>query len=424
MNDNNVCNFTYLNQLIQENKEIRLEHDIVLEEVEKEKFSEGIVVDANDIVIDGNGHSIDAQSMTRIFKITGHDITIKNVTFMNGFTIDSGAAIANVGSIKIYNSTFTDNISDVDGGAIYNDIGGKIEIKASKFMNNNSRTDGGAIFNWGELTVERSLIEDNISWKDAGAIHNGGRTHKSSVLNDMEYIEEDIDLRNVKVTVKDSIIRQNIGSHSCGGIMNWGKLNIEKSTFEENITSGRGGAISNQGTGIVTINDINIISNRANFTGGAIQNQKNGIITITRSRIEKNETTGHGGTIANRGLIIINKSKFNRNIAEPHGGVFYNSGQIYINKSMFCFNRAYQKGGVIINSENVNINNSVFKCNDASHLGESIYNIKGITSLTDTKIVNEEDIAEKNPIKTIYKNMGTIIIQDTKLPTIQAYIHE
>ena len=424
MNENNVYNFTFLNQLIQKNKEIRLEHDIILEEVEKERFSEGIVLDKNAIVIDGNGYSIDAQGMTRIFKVTGSEIIIKNITFMNGYSEDSGAAIANAGSIKIYNSTFTDNMADVDGGAIYNDIGGKIDIEDSEFTNNNSQTDGGAIFNWGELTVKSTLIEDNISWKDAGAIHNGGRTHKSSVLNDIKYIEEDIDLSNVKLAIEDSIICQNTGSHSCGGIMNWGILNVEKSILEKNITSGRGGAISNQGTGIVNLNDIDIISNRANFTGGAIQNQKNGIITLTDSRIEKNETRGRGGTITNRGMIVVNKSKFNYNIAEPNGGVIYNSGQTDINESLFGFNRAYRKGGIIINSGHVNVNNSVFKCNDADYLGESIYNIKGITTLTDTKVVNEEDITEENPMRTIYNKKGSIIMQDTKLSTMQIYIHQ
>ncbi|AWX31701.1 hypothetical protein [Methanosphaera sp. BMS] len=424
MNYNNPYNFTYLDKLIHgEHKELELEHDITIEEGEKEKFSEGITVDVNDIEINGNGYSIDSQGLTRIFKTTGKNITLKNITFKNGYSKDSGAAIANVGSVKIYNSNFTDNIAEVDGGAVYNDINGTMTIQDSILSNNSALTDGGAIFNWGNLTIKCSVIEENLSWEDAGAIHNGGLTHKTSTINELEHYM-DIDLSNVKVLIEDTIIRHNTGNHSGGGIINWATLDIKNSTFQDNATTERGGAVNNQANGIVTITDSNLIFNKAYFTGGAINNQKNGTIIITDSKIENNTTRGYGGTISNRGLIEINKSTFHHNIAIPNGGVIYNSGQANINKSIFGYNKAHENGGAILNSGHVNINNSLFKENTANHWGDSIYNIEGKISLTDTEIMNDIANSEENLIESIHNNKGSIIIMDTQNPTINVYTRE
>lgn len=52
----------------------------------------------------------------------------------------------------------------------------------TEINNNISQMDGGAIFNWGELNIKDSIIEENTSKEDAGAIHNGGLTHKTSLL--------------------------------------------------------------------------------------------------------------------------------------------------------------------------------------------------------------------------------------------------
>lgn len=83
MEQNCQKNFTYLNKLIHSGeKEIKLEHDIIYEKGEK---SMCIFVDVNDIVIDGNGHSIDARGLTRIFIIKGRNVTIKNIKLQNGY---------------------------------------------------------------------------------------------------------------------------------------------------------------------------------------------------------------------------------------------------------------------------------------------------------------------------------------------------
>lgn len=84
--------FSYLNKLINSDEnEIILENDFFLKKSEEKKFSSGIPIDVDDIIIDGNGHILDAQQKTRFFEITGKNITIKNVILQNGFATIGGA---------------------------------------------------------------------------------------------------------------------------------------------------------------------------------------------------------------------------------------------------------------------------------------------------------------------------------------------
>ena len=61
-------NFKYLDDLIHSGvKEIVLDSDIVLSDSEESEYEGGIKLDVDDLTIDGNGHTIDAQGKARIF---------------------------------------------------------------------------------------------------------------------------------------------------------------------------------------------------------------------------------------------------------------------------------------------------------------------------------------------------------------------
>ena len=119
-------------------KEIVLESDILLDEC--------IEIDADGLVIDGQGHTIDAGGNSRIFNVAGKSITLKNIIFKNG--AESG------------------------GGAIFNEMESSLTLEGCSFIGNHSKTLGGAIANDGSLNCVDCSFRDNSADFTGGAIHN------------------------------------------------------------------------------------------------------------------------------------------------------------------------------------------------------------------------------------------------------------
>ena len=168
-------NFKYLDDLIHSGaKEIVLDSDIVLSEAEQSQYLEGIRLDADDLTIDGNGHTIDAQGKARIFHCTGKNITIINIVLENGYAEENGGAIYNSeGELTITESTLTKNMAIIDGGAICNGEG-SLTITESTLIGNRARFgSGGAIKNCnGEIIISKSTLTGNTAEWDGGAIEN------------------------------------------------------------------------------------------------------------------------------------------------------------------------------------------------------------------------------------------------------------
>ena len=79
--------FTYLDGLIHSgDEELSLDDDIVLSPEEEEKYQNGINVDADYLIIDGNSHTIDARGLARIFNLNGDYCYLYDITFENGFS--------------------------------------------------------------------------------------------------------------------------------------------------------------------------------------------------------------------------------------------------------------------------------------------------------------------------------------------------
>ena len=77
---NDSQNFKYLQNLINQNTSVILDEDIRLDSSEQFSFSSGIILEENNITIDGAGHVIESDG-TRLFKVSGYDIHFKNITF-------------------------------------------------------------------------------------------------------------------------------------------------------------------------------------------------------------------------------------------------------------------------------------------------------------------------------------------------------
>ena len=348
--------FSYLDKKIHKSpsKEIILEEDIYLENYELDFYEGGIELDIDGLVIDGNGHAIDGRGKTRIFIITGNNITLKNITFKNGH------------SYKNYNSPINNN-----GGAIKNNLNQNISINNCKFISNTSEGRSGAIHNIGGLSIVESNFHENTAIS-GGSISNehGSLTINKSTFKDNIARTSGAICNNGSLTIMESEFNENIAQDlgGSGAIQNRadGELNIIHSIFNQNAAKdGNSGAINNMGT---------LIIKKSKFTrntaecklikhgiGGAIRNSNS--LIIVKSELSDNESNYGGAIYNNDGELILKESSLNNNIA-INGGAVFNHSELNIAESTFNSNMA-NSGGAIVNKGELNITESTFNSNMA-----------------------------------------------------------
>ena len=370
--------FGYLDEKIHESttKEILLEEDILFENYERDYYDGGIELDIDNLVIDGNGKTIDAGDKSRIFIITGKNITLKNIIFKNGH------------SHKSYDNPFNNH-----GGAIKINHDINLTIQCCKFISNTSEENGGAIHNNGELTITESLLNENTA-NYGGAI---------------------INTREGNLSIEDSTFEADVADISGGAIDNDGELSIIKTKIISNLANGKyddGGAIYNKGKVSVTES---LFTNNKGRNGGAIHN--NGELTITESYINDN-TANQGGAIYNNSKLTITGSTLNQNktfIEEisSNGGAIYNNGKLNMINSTLNQNKtggAVSSGGAVYNRNEVNITKSILNENSSSK-GGAVSNYKGTMQITESQLI--KNTGENGG--AIHNNNGELTINSSKL---------
>ncbi len=202
-------------------------------------------------VLNGNGPSANN------FTITGNSF-IENQAGSGGAmatTVNGGSTNVNV----TLNGTIAYNIASANGGAVYNAVGDQFSPYGGKIN-----------FNLGGLYVANRAA-------DGGAIYN--------------------DLRPGQATVTVDIPKESAVADSLTGLP-------LPTMFVNNTASGKGGAIyntsgnNNPGTAVVNIADGVIFSGNTADSGGAIYNDGNGVIRLNTLR------TGSGGG----GILFSNNS--------------------------------------------------------------------------------------------------------------------
>lgn len=399
---NNIKGFGYLANLINSSDGIvNLDFDIVLEDVEAHNFVEGIGIQ-KPLVINGNGHYIDARNSARIFTIFPNiEVKLNGITFKNG-TGKFGGAIVNLSNLTISTCFFNENNSEV-GGAVYNKS--QILITDSHFNNNKASTIGGAIANFGTLNLINNHFNSNFSIIDGGAINN--QDNSTMVASKCYFKEnnagnggaigciENVELDNCEFTNNTS--DKNGGSLSCqsgiltinhcvfnnnrsenGGALSVNKMGISKifdCQFNENVAK-YGGSIDVYGELIITESDF--IKNSSPESGGAIFIEKDAKSEISICNFNNNEAISgeFGSVLANRGDTKLIKSNFINN--NTYQGAVSNQPDAILDVSGCCFNQNIARmGGALSNFGNLTLYDSKFCENSAKDDGGAIDNGKG-----------------------------------------------
>ena len=338
------ASFTQLSSLIGSGSDttIDLPYDYVW------KSNEGsVVISGSNVIINGNGHFIDAQDSSSIFTITGNNVTINNLTLINGFAMSDGAAVSWSGANgTVKNTNFTDNQAQSgNGGGLYvtgdnltidtctftgnvANKGAAIYIKADEtdivscsFVDCKSINGGAVYFEGDNLTVSNSTFESNqaVNGSSITAVGNGTSLGNVTVSDG-----KDLEGSGIDITGDDAVIDEvNVTDSNGKGMTVSGNNNTINNT---NVSGNSGDGITVNGNGN-TVSNSNITDN--NGTGlvnnGNNNNVTDSTITDNLNGVEDNgdNSTISGNTIANNtdtGLIV------NGNDTNVTGNTFDDNG--------------------------------------------------------------------------------------------------
>lgn len=209
-----------------------------------------------DVTIDGSALAsqiiISGNNTVRVFAINfGANVTLNSLGISNGNSgLGGGVSNGTSGTLKVMNSTFTQNSSN-NGGAIYNNTGDLIVINSVFY--GNTADYGGAIYSSSSLTVTNSTFSGNIATDPGGGVGGGGAIYSTGGF------------------IKNSTFSGNSASTNGGAINNQdGNLAITNSTFYNNFTDTIGGAIYTFHFATMTIVENSTFAFNAAASGGGI----------------------------------------------------------------------------------------------------------------------------------------------------------
>lgn len=317
ISDNALNDFSTLDLKINETlqtKTLNLNRDYIYNPENDNGYSDGIIIKIDNLVIDGQGHSINANGKSRIFNIQSDNVVLKNLVILNGHADSSGGAVYwNGENGRIIDCVFQNSKSTYSGGAVY--MVNPTIITNSKFINNSASFGGG-------IDLESESIVENCEFRNNYAKFLGGGIYsveQGKVLN--------------------SLFTQNEGGDG-GGIYYFSTGLVENTTFEKNIAIGYGGAITNENT-----------------------------VTIKCSKFIEN-VGAYAGAIFLKGDGIIDNSTFNENSAKSGGAISSYCTDASVLNSEFNYNKAQIGGSLEIISKNVKLENLTFNNDNSSYKSE------------------------------------------------------
>ena len=379
------------------------------------------------LTIDGQGHTIDANSQSGIFYLTGNSIVLKNITFTNSYLDEYDGAIINEGGNCTINSCIFKNCFSKDSGVIDNGYACICTLNSCTFNNCSAWYYGAAIYNGGICTVNSCTFNDCLGYdaiyNHAGdcyinfcnfnrcgdsAIENSGSdgTTANCIIDSCAFNDcwsKDIygdggaiyNTKGVNCIINSCNFNNCSAGDDGGAIKNDNaKCNINSCTFNNCFAGEEGGAIYNYGEVdcIITFSNFNNCS--AGEEGGAIYYydgfDSDGVVRTIKSCTFNNCTAGEGGAIynsaySNRGYndnwnLDLKSCTFNNCVAADGSAIMNYDAMCTIESCTFNKCSAKNAGTIYNNDVKCIIDSSTFN-NCSAKDGGAIYNIGGKCSI-------------------------------------------
>ena len=346
----------------------------------------GISITKNTI-INGNGHTIDANGHGSIFVVKDSSVTLtlNDLTLINANPVSDSSGIVS------------------NGGAVYFD-GSTLIVNNVNFKNNTVYKCGGAIYTTGTCIVDSSVFDGNDVQFRSQNIDNGGAAIYADNGASLLISNSQIINNHKNMVIRDN----NVGDLVDGVVVATGYTKISKSYFRNN-SGCYGGAVTslgytNAGKNQIIIENSVFDSNRA-FQGAAV-NVIGSTFKISGTNFTNNKGVGYGSGNPNVGALLtwygcegtISDCNFINNTAD--NGAAYRLGDdnkgvssASVDSCTFINNTASNQGGAVYEGgktgkATLDIKNSTFTNNSAKKEGSAIYSGYTLNIDDDTTFTN------------------------------------
>jgi predicted outer membrane repeat protein len=362
----------------------------------------GIVINKNNYVIDGKGHTIDADGKARIFDITGKNVVLKNMVLTNSNHYSGTAIYINPkSSVTTINVTFK-NCNARGQGVVYSEAA-TYTSNNDKFLDCKSNNEGIITSYASNINIKNAYMKSKqklskgfISSTDSSSITVTDSTFRdtSSKYSTAIFADNELTVQNCKfINLKADMTG---GAIALKGVTK--KFTVNNCMFNNVSCENNGGAIFVDINGVGNTNGYSIIRN-SNFTncrggfGGAIL-QLDGSLTVDNCRFINNKAIYDGGAIytSYAGLNVI-RSLFNnnKNILSDYDGsaIYFDEGKLNISSSAFNSNQG--QSAVMIYDSRYDIKSNQFKSNKMA-----VYAVFSVGTFYNSNRLNGDKISLKN----------------------------
>ena len=361
-----------------------LNYDVKHGDDEKDNYGISIT---KTTIINGNGHTIDANGHGSIFVVKDSSVTLilNDLTLINANPVSDSSGIVS------------------NGGAVYFD-GSTLIVNNVNFKNNTVYKYGGAIYTAGTCSVDSSVFDGNDVQFRSQNIDNGGAAIYADNGALLLISNSQIINNHKNMVIRDN----NVGDLVDGVVVATGYTKISKSYFRNN-SGCYGGAVTSLGYTSAGKNQIIIENsvfdaNRA-FQGAAV-NVIGSTFKISGTNFTNNKGVGYGSGNPNVGALLtwcgcegtISDCNFINNTAD--NGAAYRLGDdnngvssASVDSCTFINNTATNQGGAVYEGgktgkATLDIKNSTFTNNSAKKEGSAIYSGYTLNIDDDTTFTN------------------------------------